>query len=161
MKILRIFSFISVFVIMDCCKFNAQVRSETDRDVWAQFTWFNKTDSEIFKFSKYGETKNFTITGTICNLSPTILKVSLMPASVYGVGGNCRIIKKKLSNPQKLSKKNSILLYENFRGLENYISLRQKHLLHILPFTFNFRHFFFCILQIFLFSYYTTAVVVS
>ncbi|CAD42643.1 TransThyretin-Related family domain [Caenorhabditis elegans] len=74
MKILRIFSFISVFVIMDCCKFNAQVRSETDRDVWAQFTWFNKTDSEIFKFSKYGETKNFTITGTICNLSPTILK---------------------------------------------------------------------------------------
>ncbi|CAL2038612.1 unnamed protein product [Caenorhabditis brenneri] len=60
--------------LLETCKFSAQIRSETDRDVWAQFTFHNKTESEVFKFSKYGETKNFTITGTFCNLAPTVLK---------------------------------------------------------------------------------------
>ncbi|CAI2352061.1 unnamed protein product [Caenorhabditis sp. 36 PRJEB53466] len=56
------------------CRFRAQVRSETDRDIWAQFTWPNKTESEIFTFTKFGETRNFTVTGTMCNLAPTVLK---------------------------------------------------------------------------------------
>lgn len=65
---------ISLATFMESCKFHAQIRSETDRDVWAQFTFHNKTESDVFKFTKYGETKNLTISGILCNLAPTVLK---------------------------------------------------------------------------------------
>ncbi|CAO4372068.1 unnamed protein product [Caenorhabditis nigoni] len=85
--------------ITDSCKFNVQVRSETDRDVWAQFTFHNKTESEVFQFTKYGQTKNLTITGALCNLAPTVLKswetfpkkgvnpVGQTSAHLEGIGG--------------------------------------------------------------------------
>uniref|UniRef100_A0A8R1DGR7 Uncharacterized protein n=1 Tax=Caenorhabditis japonica TaxID=281687 RepID=A0A8R1DGR7_CAEJA len=74
------------------CNFQAQVRSETDRDVWAQFTWPNKTESEIFKLSKFGQTRNFTVTGTLCNLAPTVLKASFFNCKKIGWAEKCRSI---------------------------------------------------------------------
>ncbi|EFP03816.1 hypothetical protein CRE_28821 [Caenorhabditis remanei] len=74
MHLLHIVLLFVLLTFLESCNYKAQVRSETDRDIWAQFTFYNKSESEIFKFSKYGETKNFTFTGTMCNLAPTILK---------------------------------------------------------------------------------------
>uniref|UniRef100_A0A1I7V4N8 Secreted protein n=1 Tax=Caenorhabditis tropicalis TaxID=1561998 RepID=A0A1I7V4N8_9PELO len=99
MDFIFVFSLLVTLSYLESCEFNAQVRSETDRETWAQFTFHNKSQSEVFKFSKYGEVKNFTITGTFCNLSPTVLKsweelpkkdsypVGLTSAHLEGMGG--------------------------------------------------------------------------
>ncbi|CAB3405811.1 unnamed protein product [Caenorhabditis bovis] len=57
-----------------CCNFKVNVRSETEHDVWAQFTFHNKTQSEVLNFTRYGEERELRVTGVICNIGPTILK---------------------------------------------------------------------------------------
>ncbi|CAI5447491.1 unnamed protein product [Caenorhabditis angaria] len=56
------------------CDFKAVIQSETEHELWAQFTFHNKTQSELMQFSSYGQNKTVPISGKFCNFAPTILK---------------------------------------------------------------------------------------
>ncbi|CAD6191897.1 unnamed protein product [Caenorhabditis auriculariae] len=57
-----------------CCDFKVIVMSETHHEIWAQFTFFNKSLSEPLRFEKLGQKKELQVVGTMCSLAPTILK---------------------------------------------------------------------------------------
>ncbi|VDL83658.1 unnamed protein product [Nippostrongylus brasiliensis] len=67
--------FLLLVTLVSSCNLKAKVYSETNYPMWAQFTFHNETKSEIFEFNKVDQNYTVHITGLLCNLKPTILKV--------------------------------------------------------------------------------------
>lgn len=68
------------------CNYQAIVQAEANKEVYGQFTFFNKTQGEVFLLKKADEVRVFNIVGTNCHLEPTILKTYLGKPSKEPLG---------------------------------------------------------------------------
>ncbi|VDO34551.1 unnamed protein product [Haemonchus placei] len=66
--------FLLLISAVSTCKLKARVFSASFHPVWAQFTFFNETKSEMYEFTTNNQNHTLYIVGKDCNMKPTILK---------------------------------------------------------------------------------------
>ncbi|XGW31319.1 hypothetical protein V3C99_009909 [Haemonchus contortus] len=66
--------FLLLISAVSTCKLKTRVFSASFHPVWAQFTFFNETKSEMYEFTENNQNYTLYIVGKDCNMKPTILK---------------------------------------------------------------------------------------
>uniref|UniRef100_A0A1I7V4N6 NTR domain-containing protein n=1 Tax=Caenorhabditis tropicalis TaxID=1561998 RepID=A0A1I7V4N6_9PELO len=73
------FLFVYIPIYTTACDITATLTSQTHQEIFAQFTFHNKTKSPIYQFEQDGQVEKVHITGMLCSINPTRLDVYSKP----------------------------------------------------------------------------------